>query len=323
MLEDLGLRRRLAEDSQPHQRWACACPGFITKFNSGEMAAVSHGHGPKVWGGFESADRQTGVSIVLQSICAGADMRDRRLGEDAFEAGACQAGDLTSAFGDALVEIEDGAGDGVPSGEFGGGEGFGEFDAGAEFFGGFGICFGRFELGSPEGFEDGEFLRLWCARQREAEGVLEAGVEVGAGGFGDDAFGEGLGGADVNGVVEEGEGLERGVAARAADDAGHAGAGVEIHEAGIGRAALEDDVEAPAILLGSGADDVVVLLAADFLPEAVGLWRTNGRAALFEIEEARDGEGVVADGFGIEAEAGAVPEEGVGRIDRGAVIYDS
>ena len=105
--------------------------------------------------------------------------------------------------------------------------------------------------------------------------------------------------------------MQRCVAAGTTHHAGHAGAGVEIHEAGIGRAALEHDVEATAILLGSGADDVVVLLAADFLPEAVGLWRTNGRTALFEIEEARDGEGVVADGFGVETETGSMPEEGV------------
>ena len=26
LLDNQGLRRRLAEDSQPYQRWACACP---------------------------------------------------------------------------------------------------------------------------------------------------------------------------------------------------------------------------------------------------------------------------------------------------------
>lgn len=83
-----------------------------------------------------------------------------------------------SAFGDAFVEVEDGAGYGVPGGEFGGGEIGGQFQAGAELLRGFGVCFGGFELGFPEGFEDDEFLWLWGACEGEAEGVVEAGVEV-------------------------------------------------------------------------------------------------------------------------------------------------
>ena len=196
-------------------------------------------------------------------------------------------------FGDALVEVEEGGGEGGP--------GFGE--------GGSVVELGLVEIG-----EDSEFGGGGGAGEGEAEGVGDLVGQGGVGFFGEDAGGEGLGGFDVDGVVEEGEGLEGGVAAGAFDDAGHAGGGVEVDEAGVGGAAFEDDVEAAAVFFLADGDGVVVLLAADFFPEAVGLRRIDGGAAFFGAEEAGDGEGVVADGFGVEAEAGAAGVEVVGVV---------
>src|SRR5437764_941649 len=60
-----------------------------------------------------------------------------------------------------------------------------------------------------------------------------------------------------------------------------------------------------------GGDDVVVLLATHFGPESVGLEGVDRWAAARFAEESGDGEGVVADGFGVESEARAAGEQEV------------
>lgn len=55
----------------------------------------------------------------------------------------------SSTLCDALVEIQDGAGDGVPGGEFSDGETFGKLEVSGEVVRGFGVGLGGLELRFP------------------------------------------------------------------------------------------------------------------------------------------------------------------------------
>lgn len=119
---------------------------------------------------------------------------------------------------------------------------------------------------------------------------------------------------DIDGVIEQGEGLQRGVAAGAADDAGHARGGIKVHKAGIWRAALEHDIKAAPVFLFASTDFVGVLLATDLFPETVRLRRVNGWTAFFGAEQTSDSQGIVANGFGLQAEAWTASIEVIGIV---------
>ncbi len=122
---------------------------------------------------------------------------------------------------------------------------------------------------------------------------------------------------DEGDVVEGGEGLERGVGAFAEDGAGLAAGGVEdVHERGW-CGALPEGVEAAAIQGVAGIALVaagVALGHGDGFPDAFRLVGFDAGTADGGVEQVRDGEGVIADHFGIHAEAWAAGEKAVGGI---------
>lgn len=180
-------------------------------------------------------------------------------------------------------------------------------------FGGTGLAFGGEEAG--EGLT---FVVLRGAGEAELEGEGDAGV-VGFG-FLDEAGGEGLGELDVGAVVEEGEGLERGVAADAAGAGAEAVGGIEDTEGGRWGGAEDEGVDGAAIAVcafaeGPGAFDLTEG------KDAFGDGGINWGTAHLGGEEAAGGEADIAHDFGVEAEAVLAPEEVVVGIGGGR-IYD-
>ena len=119
-------------------------------------------------------------------------------------------------------------------------------------------------------------------------------------------------------VVEGDEGLEGGVGAVAADGAGFAAGSVEdVHVGGVGHA-LPEVVEGAAIEIFTGILDVFAGVRAgkaDDVPDVLGLIGASAGATSFGGECAAGGEGVIADHFGVHAEARASAEEGVGAVE--------
>ena len=125
-----------------------------------------------------------------------------------------------------------------------------------------------------------------------------------------EGFAEGLRGFEEDDVVEQGEGLERGVGEVAAGDAGLAGRGVEgVVERKRG-GAFGEGVEAAAVAVGAGAGGPFWGAVSRF-GHAVGLRRAHAGAADFFREQPAGAQGGVAHEFGFEAEAGAAGEEAV------------
>ena len=79
-----------------------------------------------------------------------------------------------SPFRDALIEIQDRAGHGIPGREFRDWQAFWKVEASGEFVRGLLVGFGGVKLGLPQRFDDAEFFRLRRAGQGDAEGVSQA-----------------------------------------------------------------------------------------------------------------------------------------------------
>lgn len=130
----------------------------------------------------------------------------------------------------------------------------------------------------------------------------------------EDGFGLVLSCFEIFGLVHEEERLERGVGALAAGDAGVSGGGVEDCHLGWSKAAFPKGVDGAA--LGGR-----VLVGDEFIgegtgkgyafPEAIGLWGFDAATTHFGVEDAGDVEELVADDFGVEADAGAAGKEAV------------
>ena len=175
-------------------------------------------------------------------------------------------------------------------------------------------CFGLgFEVGEVFGeglLEDGEFGGFGVA----AGGGAEEGGEAIRGGWGgdEDVLGEGAGGLEELDVVHESEGLQGGVAAFALEAIAFAIGGVEgSHVRGRG-GAFPEGVEAAAVEGFAMVLDVVFGVAAaegDGFPDVFGLIGADAFAAHGGGEEAGEEEGLIANDFGVEAEAGAAGEE--------------
>ena len=237
------------------------------------------------------------MSIVLFGNCA-SPLRFRR-----------------SVAGDGFLGVEEDAGELGPGGVFDGVEGGfgGEADVG-EFGGVFGGGFEGVALGLEEGGEGVEFFGFGVAVEGEVVGLGEAGG-VGASFVLKETGCEDAGGFDEGGVVEEGEGLLGGVAVGAGGGAFVASGGVEVGHHGMEEGALPVGVDAAAPLAGVGVGDVVAIGELEGFVVVVGLIGFDGGAAdVFEVEEAGDGEGVVADELGFEAAGILGGEEAIGGI---------
>jgi len=137
--------------------------------------------------------------------------------------------------------------------------------------------------------------------------------------FVEEPTGEGSGGCEEDGVVEQGECLQWGVGALAAG-ADLAGVGaVEGDVLGEGRLPSGEGVEAAAVAVWAGAGRPIDVKT--FGDDAFGLgweyaWSADGGG-----EESTDGEGGVADLFGGEAETGLAGEQDVlGVVDVGSGV---
>ena len=148
------------------------------------------------------------------------------------------------------------------------------------------------------------------AREQHAEAIAQAAGGVGAT-FLHHALAERAGGFDEGDVVHEVEGLHGSVGAGFADDAGLATGGVEGHHHGRRDGAFPERVEAAAVEVVAVALSVVHVLHGGLFPESGGLIGHDGRATDLFGEQAGGEEGLVADGFGGQAEAGASCEEAV------------
>lgn len=129
-----------------------------------------------------------------------------------------------------------------------------------------------------------------------------------------EGFGFVLGGLEIFALVHEEEGLEGSVGALATGDAGVAAGGIEDGHLGWGHATLPEGVDGAALGGGVGVCDELVREGAgegDSFPESVGLRGFDAAAAYFGVENAGDVEELVADNFGVEADAGAAGEEAV------------
>ena len=204
-----------------------------------------------------------------------------------------------SVPGDGFVEIEDDAAEGSPCGEFRGG-----------VFGGRGVAdgeetrdvIGAFRVGLAGGVEEveepAEFFRGGRTGEGFGEGEADAvGVVVSGG---EETGGPDACGFDEGRVVEEREGLLRRVGGGAEGDAVLAGGCVEVREHGVEERALPVRVDAAAVLVRALVRVVVAVGELETGVVVCGLIGFDGRAARGEVEEAGDGESVVADGFGFE-----------------------
>lgn len=134
-----------------------------------------------------------------------------------------------------------------------------------------------------------------------------------------------LGSFEILRLVHEEKGLERGVGALAAGDAGVAAWGIEDRHLGRGEPAFPEGVNGASGVEGGGIGLERVGVRGgegDHFPDAGGLRGFDGTSPHFGIEESGDSEELVADDFGVEPGSGAPGEEevlGVGfEIDRGA-----
>jgi hypothetical protein len=227
-------------------------------------------------------------------------------------------GEDGSVAGEGFVEVEDDAADLGPGGEFGEG-------GGVSGIGGRGLA----ELGEGEGFLGlvGVVLALAVEEGLEAvtfddtggpgEGALvEQGEAVGVGsGLVEEVGGEDAGGFDKAGVVEEGQGLLGGVGLEPTGDAFLAGRGVEIGEHGMEEGALPMHVEPTAVLSVVGAGVVAAVGELEVGVVIGGLIGEDAGAADIGLEEAGDGQGVVADELGVETARGLIGQPGVAWIE--------
>ncbi len=187
-------------------------------------------------------------------------------------------------------------------------------DDAAELLGGVGV--GKFfaEL-CEEGEEVFPLSGGGFAGKGEEVGAVDLG---GVGWLGFEAGGEGFRGLYEGGVVEEGERLLGGVRLETVHGAFLTGGCVEGGEHGVNEGALPVDVEAAAVLIGALGGKVFPLGEIEVRPKVLGLVRHNGRTAdLVRVEQAGDGEGVVADELGFEAAGGLLGKQTVVGVDLG------
>src|SRR5206468_1291780 len=128
----------------------------------------------------------------------------------------------------------------------------------------------------------------------ELEGVAVAVLGARAP-FTDDPPRQGLGGLDVDRVVERDEGLEWGVRPHPLDRADLAAGGVERRHRGIRHGPPPEGVEGPTVLVIPRARGPGPLAVEGRLPEALGLGREDARPADLPAQETAQREGLVAD----------------------------
>ena len=163
-----------------------------------------------------------------------------------------------------------------------------------EFFGVVGVSAEVVALGGEEG---GEGLRLHFARgagEGLSVGVCDA-VGIGVGGGGEEVGGEGASGFDEGWIVEEGECLLGSIGDGAGAGGFFAGGGVEIRVHGIEEGALPVGVEAAAELALIAIGGVFALGELEGFVVAGWLVGKGAGAADFGVQQARDGDGVIAD----------------------------
>ena len=168
-------------------------------------------------------------------------------------------------------------------------------------------------LVGDEFLERRTFGGLDLASDREAEGEGEA---IRTGRRRQEASGERTGGFDEDGVIEQRQRLLRRIAIAAERGAFIAGGSVEVDEHRVQEHALPMHVQATAPLVRTAAGDIGTVRKLDRLVIAgrlVGLGA--GAADVGGVQQARDGERVVADEFGVESAGILGGEQTVGRID--------
>ena len=145
--------------------------------------------------------------------------------------------------------------------------------------------------------------RRWRATFAKPEHMIDPFVNVGLRAFVQHPGGQRLSCLDIDRVIEQRKCLQRRVGSRPLGRAGQPRRGVEIHKAGIRRAAFEHDVDAAPISVLARADLIVSLRAADLYPQPVWLIGANRRPKLLFAEQAGDGQRVVANHLGIHADS--------------------
>ena len=122
-------------------------------------------------------------------------------------------------------------------------------------------------------------------------------------------LGDGAGGLDVSGIVEGGEGVERGIGAGGFDRADRAARGIEEHRGADDSS--PESVKASAVKLWAFSLEIFFLAEAGFFPDPPGLVGAYGVPADLIDEESADGERLIAEDGGGESEAGSTSEEAV------------
>lgn len=122
------------------------------------------------------------------------------------------------------------------------------------------------------------------------------------------------GGIEILGLVHKKESLEWGVCPFAASDAGIAAWGIEDGHLGRGETAFPEGVNAATLGIGSGGGFELVgegTGESDHFPKSGRLRSFDAASPHPGVQEAGDGEELVADDFGIKSGAGAAGEEEV------------
>jgi len=170
------------------------------------------------------------------------------------------------------------------------------------------------ELAPEEGAQALELAGAGSAADGQAEGAVEAAVGVGP--LAGDAVREDAGGLDEARVVEQGQGLLRGVADGADGGALVAGGRVEVGQHRVEEGPLPVHVEASAPLLIVPAGDVFPVGKLEGLVIAVGLVGLGARPPdVPQVEQAGDGQGVVAHELGLEPAGILGREQAVGGVE--------
>ncbi len=122
-------------------------------------------------------------------------------------------------------------------------------------------------------------------------------------------LGDGASGFDVSGIVEGGEGVERGIGAGGFDRADRASRGIEEHRGADDSS--PESVKTSAVEIWAFSLEIFFMAEAGFFPDPPGLVGANGVPADLIDEESADGESLIAEDGGGESEAGTTSEEAV------------
>ena len=129
-------------------------------------------------------------------------------------------------------------------------------------------------------------------------------------------FGQCAGGLDLAGVVEHHKGSERRVGAGTLGGAFLAGRGVERQQGRVEELPLPVRVQTPAVLGGAGVVLVGALGEMQVGPVAGRLVRLDAATADLLKEQPADGEGIVANQFGVQPEPGLPGNQLIVRVER-------